>query len=358
MLEERLGHLAVARLGELSPALRQRSDAPTQGFCLISGGRQHCRVTIYVENGRGLGTAPGGEARHYEGWLVGPAGVVSLGAFDLGVDGQGIATQVIDASAIQAGRAEKVRVTVEPAGAEAESVAVLEGRLIWLETEAAEAVAEPEVERAGSEVPEPIAVPAQANAARADPAEVDPSVRESAPTALPSRAARLPAGSVAEPVAGPTEGPAAAPVAEPAAGPTAEAAAPAPELRQARQNELVVTLEQRHPMAPRAGGTATINLKQGSLSLALRGLPSPTALGRDRSTDRPFNVYRVWLVNRQTHQRVPVGFCERAWGDNFRFRAEGLPLNRHDTVLVTVEDRTAPGPNYGSPQVLMGSYVQ
>lgn len=319
MTEERLCGLAVARLDELTPALRQRPDAPMRGFCLVSLNRQHCRVSIYVENGTGLGGEAGGETRHYEGWLVGPAGVVSLGVFDLGPDGQGCATQVIDASAVQAGRAEKVRVTVETHGEEAHFAAVLEGRLIWLETEAAEVRSEPAgaepAEGAAEEAREPAAVAARAAPAEAPPAEAVTGAGEAAPT--PSQAPR-----------------------------------------QTRPSELTITLEQRHPMAPRAGGTATINLKQGSLSLALRGLPSPTALGRDRTTDRPYNVYRVWLLNRQTHQRVPVGFCERAWGDNFRFRAEGLPLNRHDTILVTVEDRTAPGPNYGAPHVLVGSYVE
>ncbi len=148
-------------------------------------------------------------------------------------------------------------------------------------------------------------------------------------------------------------------VAEPVAEPSGPQPEPeAPEQRQVNPLALSVQLVQRHPMAPRAAGTAVVNLRQGSLQLMLRGLPSPTALGRDRSTDRPFNTYRVWLVNQQTHARTPAGFCERAWGENFRFQADGLPLNRHDTILVTVEDRTATGTNTASPQVLIGSYSE
>lgn len=93
------------------------------------------------------------------------------------------------------------------------------------------------------------------------------------------------------------------------------------------------------------------------MTINLRGLPSPMALGRDRTTGRPFNAYRVWLVNQRNQIRTPVGYCERAWGENFRFQADGLPLNRNDTILVTVEDRSAAtSTGHASPQVLIGSY--
>ena len=132
---------------------------------------------------------------------------------------------------------------------------------------------------------------------------------------------------------------------------------PQPAPRHVNPLSVQVQLVQRHPMTPRATGTATINLRRGHLSLSLRGLPSPTALGRDRKSGRPFNAYRVWLINQKNQMRTPVGYCERVWGENFRFEADGLPLNRSDTILITAEDRSvATSTGHPAPQVLIGSY--
>jgi hypothetical protein len=120
---------------------------------------------------------------------------------------------------------------------------------------------------------------------------------------------------------------------------------------------LTVPLAGRHPLAPRAAGTAMLSLKEGTLTLHLRGLPTPAALGRAETTGRPLNAYRAWLVSQRTGLRQDLGLCARVWGENFRLEAEpGLELGRYDQVLVTAEDRGAPAPSETAPQVLLGGY--
>lgn len=136
---------------------------------------------------------------------------------------------------------------------------------------------------------------------------------------------------------------------EPTAG---EAATPSGSLT------LNVPLVGRHPMAPRAAGHIVIHKQSGSLAITVRGLPTPPSLGRDSTTDRPFNAYRVWLVQPRTGAKLSLGHCTRVWGDNFRFESESsLPLGRYDTILITADDRTAASPNPAAPQVLLGTYA-
>ncbi|WP_374712823.1 hypothetical protein [Symbiobacterium terraclitae] len=532
--------LAVARLAELSPARSHRREAgrPMQGYCLITCDADFSRVTLYVENGQTLTDRSGTGGFYYEGWLVGPSGAVSLGAFNVGADGQGSATRTVASSQAQPGRAELVRVTVEPfGGTEAGNISVLEGRLIWLDAAtafpawpaggpgdwASRAAAAglsatpPQAQALPSPTPqapsgtvaatapsggssggsggavEPFTADYPAGLARqfggdspaglsfestapaagasgggSSAASASQAVASSGTSASPSDAS---SGSLASPSAAAFGGSAhpsggqsggaafesgtagvasaggwaaedgAAPVgvavqpgselsvADQATQPGASApyvaqgiqagaertvagqadlpgasagespdglaaasggpaAALAPERPEgiagaqanradtpaagggdaspvqaqpapSRVNPLTVQVQlvQRHPMTPRASGSATLNLRRGSMTINLRGLPSPMALGRDRTTGRPFNAYRVWLVNQRNQIRTPVGYCERAWGENFRFQADGLPLNRNDTILVTVEDRSAAtSTGHASPQVLIGSY--
>jgi hypothetical protein len=132
---------------------------------------------------------------------------------------------------------------------------------------------------------------------------------------------------------------------------------PDPAVPVVRTEPLTVPLASRHPLAPRASGTATVRTREGILSVSVRGLPTPAALGRDGLTGRPLNSYRVWLLNQRTGQRLPLGFCTRVWGENFRFQTdEVLPLTRFDAILITAEDRTLPSPNPNAPQVLIGHY--
>lgn len=508
--------LAVARLAELSPARSHRREIgrPMQGYCLISCDPEFSRVTLYVENGQTLTDRTGTGGFYYEGWLVGPAGAVSLGAFNVGPDGHGSATRTVAASQAQPGRAEVVRVTVEPfGGTEDGAISVLEGRLIWLDAATA-AQAEPAVSPAWPEggpgdwasraaaaglsttppqgSPAPQESPGKAAVAeQSDGSAGDETAGDSGGDATgdqadgsaagyPQGLARQfgvdsPAGlgfqsgadsaalayqSGVDPVAGlaqPSGGASSAGMAtlspvdsatglaqqfgaasvgsadqsdtassvglpdqtgvavatvptnqsdvsstgditdrsevgaggglavessdsfavdlaptQPEADATAQAdrvdtsvpagASAAPAQAQpapSRVNPLTVQVQlvQRHPMTPRASGSATLNLRRGSMTISLRGLPSPMALGRDRTSGRPFNAYRVWLVNQRNQVRTPVGYCERAWGENFRFQAEGLPLNRNDAILVTAEDRSsATTTGHAAPQVLIGSY--
>ncbi|MFZ5817251.1 MAG: hypothetical protein ACOY93_18465 [Bacillota bacterium] len=354
MGEEMSARLAVARLDELSAAWshRCREGQPMSAFCLINGDGERCRVTLFIENGRMLTDRTGQGGFYYEGWLVGPEGPVSLGAFNLGPGGQGSATRVMEAAALQASRSEWVRVTAEPFGGSPDgSIAVLEGRLIWLETgrPAPPAPSEAPGEQAWvTSEPEPAAAePAPQEVPVGAPTE-EPPVEAAAEQPAPAHESPAPPASESHAPPAPESH------APPAPG---SPAPPAPEPRLANPLEATVQLVQRHPMAPRAAGTGSLNIRHGSLQLLLRGLPSPTALGRDRATDRPFNAYRVWLVNQQTGSRTPAGYCQRAWGENFRFEADGLPLNRHDTILVTVEDRSAAGAGSASPRVLIGSYA-
>lgn len=365
--------LAVARLDELEPAQahRFRAGQPMHGYCLLSGGQGDCRVTVYVENGQALGDRSGEGGFYYEGWLIAPDGPTSLGAFNLGPGGQGSATRTMAGTFLQGRQAEYVRVTAEPfGGSQFGSIAVLEGRLVWLDTGLAEpsAGAPDQPERPPLEVghaewsaePErqPVAVggpPSAGAGATLEVAELSSQLAEAPAGERPSPSAAVDSPSVASADA-PAAGASVSPSVSPSGGADAAPGGAAPDLRQTNPLVLNVQLVERHPMAPRAAGSAVLNVRQGSVSLSLRGLPSPTALGRDRSTGRPFNVYRVWLVNQQSGVRSPIGFCERAWGENFRFQAEGVALNRHDTILVTVEDRTATDGNHAAPQVLIGSY--
>ncbi|MBY6276964.1 hypothetical protein [Symbiobacterium thermophilum] len=548
--------LAVARLTELRPARshRHQDGKAMEGFCLVTGDANFSRVTLFVENGRTLTDRSGQGGFYYEGWLVGPAGVVSLGAFNVGPDGRGSATRVVAASHLRPGRAELVRVTVEPFGGTADGgIAVLEGRLIWLDAAAeprpvtgmattvsqqptagaATAVARQPATGAPTAVAQqpatgtPTAVAQQpatgtATTVSQQPAAGAPTIVAQQPTAgmatpwaqpaagpsaatgrgpvapawssgstagsssasgtgQPGRAAGpfisdQPAGTTASAVADEPAGTHVSVVADPPAGTTASAdvvpspgtttltdqpdgtsvgnapglpatesvparaepfaaegesglrgspgdpdtwetapivadsgSAPAqsaagavadvpaqegvhasgdqthstgatgttdqdqapadasaqeeatsqsqPAPRYVNPLAVQVQLVQRHPMTPRATGTATLNLRRGHLTLSLRGLPSPTALGRDGKSGRPFNAYRVWLVNQKTQMRTPAGYCERVWGENFRFEADGLPLNRSDTILITAEDRSvATSTGHPAPQVLIGTY--
>ncbi len=118
-----------------------------------------------------------------------------------------------------------------------------------------------------------------------------------------------------------------------------------------------VQLESRHPLAARAAGLAQVDLDSGTLTLTLRALPNPIALGREPRTNRPYNAYRAWLLSHRGAQPFPAGICTRVWGENYRFESEKrLPLARYDTILITAEDRTAPSPNPQAPPVLRGSY--
>ncbi|HYG58241.1 MAG TPA: hypothetical protein VD902_09300, partial [Symbiobacteriaceae bacterium] len=201
------------------------------------------------------------------------------------------------------------------------SACTLEGPLVWLEPGSAV-----DAEAKAGVAPEAVAVAGLAAELELE-LELEPDRDpESEPQAGPGPEAGAEPGAGPGPVLSPEpdEGPAEVGFKlypEPAT-PVAVASPPA---------TLTVTMAGRHPMAPRAGGSAQLDLKDGRVSLALRSLPSPAALGRDPATGRPYNAYRAWLVGQRSGTRHDLGLISRVWGDNFRLQsATGLPLQRFD----------------------------
>lgn len=407
MLDGPAAQLAVARLTEAGAAARKyRHDParPLEGYCLVTGDQQHCRVTIYVENGRTLADRrPGGDF-YYEGWVVGHPEPISIGAFNTGASGEGSGTCTREAGLLGLGSAAAIRVTAEPlGGSPSGATPVLEGRLIWLHGEpkpaplaaaapAQDAAAKPTEDAAlaraqdaavSASLPLQGAVqvdqPAEQDLTPDQPADFaailaqkahDPSLQpvpaaaetalrepEAAPTAPPL--ASLPDLQVDSPereatVQASTAVPSPEEASEPPA-PEAEPPEPAPPFA-LRPATRTITLESCHPMAPRAVGSAVLHLQEGRITATLRGLPSPVALGRTPGLNRPFNGYRLWLVSQRSGSRLPLGALTRVWGENYRVEeGPGLPLARYDTLLITADDRTAASPDPHWPHVMTGS---
>jgi len=213
MLDGPAAQLAVARLTEAGTAARKyRHDParPLEGYCLVTGDQQHCRVTIYVENARTLADRrPEGDF-YYEGWVVGSSEPISIGAFNTGASGEGSGTCIREAGLLGLEGAAAIRVTAEPlGGSPSGAVAVLEGRLIWLHGEPkaapssaggpAQSGTAPPVQGAPTELaldaavpPAQDAAPAPAQAAAASPA------RDAALALTQSAAAPSPGTSLAQ----------------------------------------------------------------------------------------------------------------------------------------------------------------
>jgi hypothetical protein len=320
--------LMVARLlesGDHVQPFRLNPDLPLSGYCLVGADEKTCRITIYVENGRTLSSRQVGEPFYYEAWLVGREGPMSLGAFNLGPTGEGSTAIFRDSVTMRLDGDVGIRITAEPfGGSDAGFIHMLEGPLVWLEgapamvatpTAAAPAVqATPQIEKEEAQIP----VLALAVADELDHADSGAIGDEAGDIDIPEPP--LPVAGITFP------------------------------------RDLTAQLQSVHPLAPRASGTASVVPTDGSFTLAIRGLPSPAALGRQPGQDRPYNTYRVWLVQHRTGSRMALGACSRVWGENFRFQSDpGLPLTRYDQILVTADDRSA-APTPQSSQVLLGNY--
>lgn len=354
--------LAIARLAETGEAAAFRHDPsrPLEGYCLISGDEQNARITVYVQNGRPLSGRSAADRFYYEGWLVSESLPVSTSAFNTDALGQGSGTCIRDASGPSLLASRAVRVTAEPFGGSTSGHTILlEGPLVWLQGAA------PLADRSEVHLPEPAAVLqgalgspwASLLAGAGGAGAAEPTADATAePAEEPMAAEPAP-----EDVAG--EPPAEAPPGEPAevgfklypepAVPVASApASPAPT---GASPTRTVTLASRHPMTPRAGGSATLHQRDGRLVVHVRGLPSPAAIGRDAATGRPYNAYHIWLLHQRTGSRVSVGQLARVWGENYRLESDpGLPLARYDALLITAEDRNGDSPT-AAPQVMGGS---
>ncbi|HWI54009.1 MAG TPA: hypothetical protein VNT01_17875 [Symbiobacteriaceae bacterium] len=288
--------LAVATLTEAgagSARFRSADGRPLQGYVMVTGEGTDCRITVYLDRGEGTHTAVlAGEMV----WLQ---------------------THTADEAA------EAPVPLMQAAGATAEPWA---GLLAGAGSPAASA-AEPAQ-------PAPAPEPEPERPAEEQPAEVgfklyhEPAVPISA---VPPHKIEV----IVTPVDTEAAEAAESPTGEPAAAPAA------------------VTMASRHPLAPRAGGTARLDFAAGRLVLTVRGLPSPAMLGRT------YNAYRAWLLNQRAGTRQPLGLLTRVWGENFKLESEpDLPFDRYDSVLVTAEDRAAPAPSSGAPQVLLGDYAR
>lgn len=110
------------------------------------------------------------------------------------------------------------------------------------------------------------------------------------------------------------------------------------------------------PLTAMTQAIAQLDFAQGGLLLTLRGMPAPGRFG-SAATGREYNGFKAWLVSSRTREAVPLGALPRIWHDTYRIQVrDGLPLERFDTLQVTVEDRTGPA-GLGGPIVLSGRYA-
>jgi hypothetical protein len=356
--EAGLTRLAVAQLMEAggpAAAFRPAQERPLQGYCLLTGAGTQCRIAVYLQQGAGHQVVLEGDLV----WLQGqpdseaplaagaPAEAVLAATPGLAVPTEAVGARVMaDGAAPEESSHQEEHVPAE--------------REVPRMCDPAEG---PDFDVHRLSVPDPFCVPPAYPVP--DPfAGTEPHVDLF--KWIPQPAIEVIAKPAPEPV---QAVPGTTPQSE---SPGAEAAdsAPAAQADQAPAQAglqpagqlpatLSVPLTGRHPLAPRAGGTALINLREGKVQLTLRGLPSPAALGRDAATDRPYATYRAYLVNQRAGARHPLGLLTRAWGENFRLESEpDLPLVHFDTVLVTADDRTLPLAPNSAPQVLAGTYGQ
>lgn len=112
-----------------------------------------------------------------------------------------------------------------------------------------------------------------------------------------------------------------------------------------------------HPLVPRVHASGTLDSERGALTIQVRSLPSPSALGKNEATGRPWSAYRAWLTHSATGASLVLGLLNRGSVDQWRLEVpEGLPLTRFDTVLVCLDERTNVEPR-PTPIVLQGSIL-
>jgi hypothetical protein len=306
--EKREGRLAVARLmeaGAQAAAWRPVAAQPLQGYCLLTGDEESCRITVYLENGQTHTALLEGALV----WLPQEPGVLTIPVVP-GAEPVRLPDPIPSPVAF----AEPWSHLLSGAG---EPVATM---LSAQSDEDADVVsgAESTPDESDENIPEDVEVVGEA--------EPEPK-----PDVVGFKLYPEPAIPVEATV--------------PAAPETPVAAA-----------ALTVPLDGRHPLAPRAGGSANIQV-DGRVILHARGLPTPAALGRDEATGRPLNAYRAWLLSQRTGLRHDLGLLARVWGENFRLHSDGgLPLERFDSVLVTAEDRSGEQGGQTAPHVLLGTY--
>lgn len=371
--------LAVARLletgGPAAAVLRPDRERPLAGYCLLTGAGARCRITIYLENGAAHEAVMEGDLV----WLqqgepqavLASAGLRALGTAVGGAEplggAAGLATGEPDLLAEGDMRAALAQAGPEPAADDSDESEHIDEHVppdheVPRTSDPAEGpdfgarmrLTNPFAIPPSYPVPDPFAAPEPEPHVDLFKWIPQPAVEVFARPFEPELGAPdATTGPVTEPPGGGAE-PAAE--AEPTAA-EAEPAATGPSGARLQRETLSVPLTGRHPLTPRAGGTALLQLREGRVQLTVRGLPTPAALGRDPGTDRPYSIYRAWLVSQRAATRQPLGVLTRVWGENFRLESEpDLPLSRFDAVLVTADDRAQPLAPGSAPQVLMGSY--
>jgi hypothetical protein len=381
-------HLAVATLRETEAAasFRQDPDRPMHGYCLLTSDGQDCRVGTYLENARPLTERSPAGAFYYEAWIVTSEEPLSLTAFNAGAAGEGSGTCVRAVERLGLDRAIGIRITAEPfGGTPSGATPMLEGSLVWLQEQPAsqshpepEAAAPPEAGEAEENPPDGGAEPEEAEAevplsVAAEAVSASSATPDGPPKVLPWQGMLSGPTTMFHPLRDPGAGPGErfeddSPAPSPVQPPPPEEEPvetgfkliqePATPVLRTQRPDIKFAFSSLHPLAPRGGGSAHLDRTTSTVTLTLWGLPSPASLGREKSTNRPFNAYQVWLQNQRSGQKTPMGICTRVWGENFRFQAEAdHPLTSFDSILVTALDRTSSGAQTGAPQVLLGRYA-
>lgn len=311
--------LAVASLteaGDATIALWRRDGRPLQGYVLVTGEGSDCRVTVYLQQGEGNPTAVlAGDMV----WLQTPA---EGAAEPHGASGAEPPRESGVGEPGTAGRAAKPEAAPpeeEPAEIGFKLYPEPATPVMAIPAHKIEVIVTPVDEGAGAG-PGPVA--------EAEPSQGGVTTDAPAPSSATADA-DADAGAGADADADPDANP--APASTSADG--------------------AIALLSRHPLAPRARGSARISSAQGNLTIAVRGLPSPSRLGPT------YNAYRAWLLNQRAGTRESLGLLTRAWGDNYHLETAGdLPLSHFDAIIVTAEDRRATIAHQNPPQVLFGSY--
>ncbi len=351
--------LAVVQLvetGAYAWELRLDPTRPLAGYCLAEGNAETVRMSAYVENLRPPG--PAGPALH--AWSLTAETAVSLGPLADPEVGDRTATYAFEAQADHLSGGTGVWITAGLTGPM--GLPILEGTLVWLRSagprestvEAApESVADAppdDQQSAGAgpfedaELPAPDEVDADGEAVLAHLTAETLTPEPPAPTSTSPEPPDT-AEALSDPVVETVPETASIPV------PTTTAEAPIIPVA------FRIPLASQHPLAPRAGGTATLSPATGSLQVVLRALPNAAALGHDPQTGHAYSGYRAWLVTQRTRARVCAGLCTRLWGGNYRLQVDaGLPLRDYDAILITAVDRNATVVGPDAPRVLLGPY--
>lgn len=108
------------------------------------------------------------------------------------------------------------------------------------------------------------------------------------------------------------------------------------------------------PASRSASGTVILQARDASLSLELRGLPGPGALGRAEPDGAPFEIYQVWVGQSKSGRKELLGELAQRQGSHWSFHQSGAQAAlRADMIMVVPASRT--GIRKTGPPILVGS---